>query len=117
MLIRKTHEIYRQHRGITLLVIAAALVHFAAWMAYWPALWYSDSVSYADLAVHGGMSPTRQMAYPWIMRALIFLGGETDRVLAFLTATQHLAALAVGVLIYAMLRRLQVVTWLALVAA
>src|SRR3954452_5595856 len=117
MLIRKTQEIYRRQRGITLLVIGAALLHFAAWMAYYPALWYSDSVSYADLAVHGGISPTRQMAYPWIMRAVIAVGGQTDGVLAFLTATQHLAALVVGVLTWAMLRKLGAAGWLALVGA
>lgn len=117
MLVRKTQEIYRDHRGISLMVVAAALVHFAAWMAYYPGLWYSDSVSYMDLAVHGGISPTRQMAYPWIARALIAVGGQTDGVLAFLTATQHIAALVVGVLTYAMLRKLGVVKWLALVGA
>src|SRR4051794_39156474 len=117
MLIRKTQLFYRQHRGITLLVVAAALVHFAAWMAYYPALWYSDSVSYADLAVHGGISPTRQMAYGWIMRAVVSLGGQTDGVLAFITATQHIAALVVGVLTWAMLRKLGVTGWLALVGA
>jgi hypothetical protein len=51
------------------------------------------------------------------MRVLVAIGGETDAVLAFLTATQHLAALVVGVLIYVILRRLEVVTWLALVGA
>ena len=115
--VRKTQLLAGRHRGLTALLGAAFLLHLAAWIAYWPALWYSDSVSYADLAVHGGMSPTRQMAYPWIMRALIFIGGESDGVLAFLTATQHLAALLVGGLIYAMLRRLEVVTWLALLGA
>ena len=117
MSVRKTQVLARQHRGMAVLLAVALIVHLAAWIAYWPALWYSDSVSYADLAVHGGMSPTRQMAYPWIMRGLILVGGETDRVLAFLTATQHLAALVVGVLTYAMLRRLAVVTWLAVAGA
>jgi hypothetical protein len=115
--VRKTQAIYRQHRGIALLTLAAAVVHLAAWIAYWPALWYSDSVSYMDLAAHGGMSPTRQMAYPWIARAIIAVGGQTDAVLGFITATQHLAALIAGVLTYAMLRRLGTVNWLALVGA
>ena len=117
MRVRKTQLLARQHRGMTMLLGVGFLVHLAAWIAYWPALWYSDSVSYADLAVHGGMSPTRQMAYPWIMRALIFVGGQTSGVLAFLTATQHLAALVVGALIYAMLRKFEVVTWLAVLGA
>src|SRR4051812_2248894 len=115
MHLRKTQAIFRQHRGLVILLGAAVVVHLAAWIAYWPGLWYSDSVSYADLAVHGGISPTRQMAYPWIMRALVTVGGQTDVVLGFLTATQHLAALVVGVLIYAMLRWLDVARPLALV--
>lgn len=115
--LRKTQAYIRQHRGISALAGVAALVHLAAWVAYWPALWYSDSVSYMDLAVNGGMSPTRQMGYAWIARALIKIGGQSDAVLAFLTATQHLAALVVGVLTYALLRRLAVSKALALVGA
>jgi hypothetical protein len=117
MLMRKTQVLVAQHRAFSLLLGAGFLVHLAAWIAYWPGLWYSDSVSYADLAVHGGWSPSRQMAYPWIMRVLISLGGQTNGVLAFLTGTQHLAALGVGVLIYAMLLRLEVARGLAVLAS
>lgn len=117
MVVRKTQALYREHRGLAWLLLAAFIVHFAAWVAFWPGLWYSDSISYADLAVHGGMSPTRQMGYAWIMRVLVAVGGETDAVLAFLTATQHLAGLVVGVLIYALLRRLEVARPLAIAGA
>ncbi|MFL5894298.1 MAG: hypothetical protein ACJ76Z_04190 [Thermoleophilaceae bacterium] len=107
----------RAHPALAAVLGAGFVVHVAAWIAYWPALWYSDSVSYSFLAVHGGMSPTRQMAYPWLMRALIAVAGQSNGVLAFLTATQHLAGLAGGVLVYAMLRRLDVGKVLAAMAA
>lgn len=114
---RALRDAYHRHRAISLLVAGAGIVHLAAWVAYYPALWYSDSVSYGDLAVSGGMSPTRQMGYAWVWRALIKIGGQTDAVLAFLTASQHIAALVVGVLTYALLRRLDVTRPLALLGS
>src|SRR4051794_21692689 len=117
MTLRKTQVLAQRHRGMTALLGLGGLIPLAAWIAYYPGPLDSDSASYADLAVHGGMSPTRQMAYPWIMRALILVAGQTSAVLGFLTAAQHLATLVVGVLVYAMLRRLEVVTWLAVAGA
>ena len=113
----RLREQIREHRALSWLLLGGFVVHFAAWIAYWPALFYSDSVSYADLAAHGGFSPTRQMAYSWILRVLTTIGGESLGVLAFVTALQHLAGLAVGVLTYAMLRRLDVARWLAVAGA
>src|SRR3954447_18726677 len=104
-----------EHRGLAILLGIGFVVHLAAWVAYWPSLWYSDSVSYTDLAAHGGLSPTRQMAYPWFLRALIAIGGESKGVLATVTALQHLAALVAGALVYALLRRLDCSKALALV--
>ena len=98
----RIRDLIRSNRLFAAILGLALLLRVLAWIAFYPALFYSDSWSYADLAVHGGISPTRQMAYPWLLRGIWTVVSS----LSLVTALQHLAGVAVGVLLYLMLRRL-----------
>ena len=69
-------------------------------ISYPPALFYGDSWEYLDKAYGAfpvGLSPLRPSGYPLIIKALS-VGGD-PHLWAVITA-QHLAGLAVGVLVY-----------------
>ena len=88
----------------------------AAWLAYRPALFYTDSWGYLKMARAGhglvGIAPTRPSGYPLALRVLTLDGHS----LGALTAAQHLAGLAVGVLLYGLLVRWGVARWMAALA-
>ena len=69
-----------------------------------PAIFFGDSWAYLDLAYNGtpvGLAPDRPSGYPLLIDLLSVVG----RSLAITTA-QHLAGLAVGVLVYTLLIKL-----------
>jgi len=85
---------------------AAALLRLAVWIAYRPILFFDDSQDYIFMAKEGSpvtFAPTTHPnGYPFVLEVLS--GGF--RSLAALSAFQHLAGLAAGVLVYALLLRL-----------
>jgi hypothetical protein len=86
-----------------LIVLGVAVVpRLLVAIAYRPALFFSDSWSYISLAYGGDhFAPDRPSGYSFVL-ALIGLPGHS---LAVITTLQHLAGLAVGVLVYALLTR------------
>ena len=106
----------RLHPLLLGVVAAAVVLRILAEIAYWPALFYSDSWEYIQLAysksivAFGGGRPS---GYPLLIHLLSLPGRD----LATITFVQHLAGLATGVIAYALLRRLGIRTWLAVVAA
>ena len=76
-------------------------------IAYRPALLFVDSWGYVDVAYRDspvGFAPERPSGYPLILHLLAVPG----RSLLAITTVQHLAGLALGVLVYLLLLRLDV---------
>ena len=81
-------------------------------VAYWPALFYSDSWEYISLAFSKpivAFSGDRPSGYPLLIHLLSLPG----RSLATITIIQHLAGIATGITAYVLLKRLGIRTWLA----
>jgi hypothetical protein len=95
----------------------AVVVRVAVAIAYRPALFYGgDSSQYLKLALTGhpvAIGFERPSGYPFLIDIIFAFGRE----LAVLTTVQHLAGLLVGILVYALLVRMDVPKWLATVAA
>lgn len=97
-----------------LLVLAVAL-RVAVAVAFRPALFFGDSYEYLELAIEDplGISAKRPSGYPLLLKVFSLDG----RSVAAVTAAQHLAGLITGVLVYALLLRLGVRRWAAVLAA
>ena len=92
-------EVLARHWAIALVLALAAAVRIAAALAYRPAIFFGDSWAYLDLAYRGdpvGFAPDRPSGYPLLIDLLSLAG----RSLAVITTAQHLAGLAVGILVY-----------------
>lgn len=82
-------------------------------VAYWGVLWFPDSDAYLAMAVSPQAYPVRPIAYSWFLRLLMPMHS-----LAAVAIAQHLMGLAVGVLIYLLLRvRFGVRRWVSILAA
>ena len=102
----------RRHWPFALVLAAGAVLRLACEIAYRPALFYSDSWGYLSMAHGSGIvsfAPLRPSGYPLVLKVLHFL--------PVITTVQHLAGLAVAVLVYVTCRALSVKPWLATVAA
>jgi hypothetical protein len=94
-------------------VAVAGLVRVVVAVAYRPTLVFSDSWTYIHLAFSDEhLGADRPSGYP----ALLWLVALPGRSLLAVTTLQHLAGLAVGVLVYWLLRRLDVARWAATAA-
>jgi hypothetical protein len=92
----------REHRLAAAVLALAALVRAAVLVAYEPGLMFSDSWSYVRLAYDPGFAIDRPSGYPLLLW-LLWLPGRS---LLTVTVAQHLAGLATGALVYALLVRL-----------
>ena len=104
------------HWPIAVLVLAGATIRALTMAAYPPALLFPDSWGYIAAGLSGGFValPSQHPAgYPLLVKLLTLPG----RSLAELIAFQHLAAIAVGVAIYAALYRARLPRWAAAAAA
>ena len=105
----------RRHWLFLVLFAAGAVLRAMASLGYRPALlFYGDSYYYlhnAHRLIPNGLRPA---AYPALLKVLLALGGGH---LAVVPAFQHLLGLALGVLAYAVLRRLGLPAWLAALGA
>lgn len=103
----------RRHRVFLAIVAAGLVVRVIALLAYHPALWFSDSLSYAGVGVH---------PYPTVIRPAgysLLLLWPLHRSHSFLLVVivQHLLGLSAGVLIYALLLRRGMQRWAAALAS
>jgi len=98
-------ELLRTHWVFAAVLALAVAVRAGVAIAYRPAIFFGDSWAYLDLAYNGtpvGLAPDRPSGYPLLIDLLSVAG----RSLAAITTAQHLAGLAVGALVYALLLRL-----------
>ena len=107
----------RQHWGFVALLVLAAGLRAAVFAAYQPALIFPDSVRYLQYAQHfaaGRWTPDglRQSGYSVLIIPAVLLHN-----LWLISLVQHLVGLATGVLVYAVLVRFGVLTWVAAAAA
>jgi hypothetical protein len=107
----------RRHRVFTLLLALAAALRVVVILAYFPALIFPDSVRYLQYAQHfadGRWTPDglRQSGY-----SVLIIPAVLRHDLWLITLVQHLAGLATGVLVYAVLMRFGVRIWVAAAAA
>jgi hypothetical protein len=97
-------------------LVLAVAVRAGVAIAYRPAIFFGDSWAYLDLAYNGtpvGLAPDRPSGYPLLIDLISIAG----RSLAAITTVQHLAGLAAGVLVYALLLRLGIPRLVAACAA
>lgn len=102
------------HRIFTVVLVLAAALRVVTMLGYRPAqLYWYDSFSYLDTAVHLRPSAAfHPIGYPLFLRALWpFHSVEV------IVAAQHVMGLVTGVLIYALLRRRSLPGWGAALAA
>jgi hypothetical protein len=109
-------SLLRAHWPLLVVLAIAAAVRVAVAVAYRPAIFFGDSWAYLDLAfgaVPVGFAPDRPSGYPLMIDLLSLFGRE----LGAITTAQHVAGLATGVLVYALLLRLHLPRWLATAGA
>jgi hypothetical protein len=99
--------VLRRHWPFALVLAGGALLRIACEIAYRPALLYSDSWGYLAMANGSGIvsfAPLRPSGYPLVLKVLGLAGNG----LVATTLLQHMAGLAVAVLVYAACRALNV---------
>lgn len=104
------------HWLLVALVLAGATVRVLTLLAYRPALLFPDSWGYIATGLTGsfvGLPTVHPVGYPVLIRLLT----APDRSLAELVAFQHLAAIGVGIAIYAASIRAWLPRWAATAAA
>lgn len=97
----------RRHWLIVILLAAGLALRVVTQLAYRPALVYIDSIKYLFGAYPGNDPP----GYQLMLQAFLKVG-----TLAMVAALQHLAGLAMAVVLYLVLRRRGVPNWLAALA-
>lgn len=105
MRLPKLLPLCRRHWALLTVLGLAVALRLAAALAYRPALVFPDSWAYLGAAYNGspvGLLPDKPSGYPLLLDLLALPG----RSLATITVVQHLAGLAVGVLVYVLLLRL-----------
>jgi len=107
----------RRHWVFALLLVLAAALRGVVFAAYHPALIFPDSVRYLQYAHnfasgHWSVDELRQSGYSILIIPALLLHG-----MWIIPLAQHLVGLATAALVYAVLIRFGVRTWLAAVAA
>ena len=113
---REKGSILGAHWPLLVVLALAAVLRATIGAAYWPTLLQSDSFTYVRMAHRGdpvAIDPGRPSGYALI----VDLFSRIDGSLAAITVAQHLAGLAVGVLVYVLLWRLGVPRWAATLTA
>jgi hypothetical protein len=102
-----------RHRLFSGLLVAGVLLRVLTTMAYWPAIEFvQDSFDYLYDAKNFEPGIIRPFGYPLLLRVLSLTGQ-----LAVVPITQHLLGMGLGVLLYALTRRLGARPGLAAMAA
>jgi hypothetical protein len=101
------------HRLFVIAAIPAVLLRADAELGYRWQAWFNDSFEYVANTVHFTLDPTRVSGYSVWLKIL-----QPFHSYALITILQHLAGLAVGVMVYALARhRYHAPAWLATLAA
>ena len=106
-------ELIRRNLLMSAFLIIGALLRLLAFITYQPALMlYGDSFGYLNSESSMTPDPWHPMGYPFFLRAM-----SVTHWLPSVPLLQHLAGLALGLVIYAFLRRRGARNWLAALAA
>jgi len=105
--------LWRNHRLFTIVACVSVIPRVIAALGFKPALFIQDSFSYMAEGVH--LTPLAQLrpaGYPLLLRVL-----EPFHSLLLVTTLQHLMGIALGVIIYGLLRSRGLPAWGATLAA
>ena len=105
--------LWRQHRLITIAALASLVPRILALLSFRPALLTADSFLYMSGAVTGRLGNIRPSGYSLFLAVVRVL----PRPLLDVTVLQHLMGIAVGVMVYALLRYWGLPGWGATLAA
>lgn len=101
-----------EHRAIVAVVAIGFLLRAFAVLGYRPAMWFNDGFEYLGVARRFEPYPIRPNGYSAMLRAL-----QPLHSFAAVTIIQHLMGLAIGIGLYALLRRWGLPGWLAALGA
>ena len=105
--------LWRNHRLFTIVACLSVLPRLVAALGFSPALFIQDSFSYMAEGVRlAPLSQLRPAGYPLLLRVL-----EPFHSLLLVTTLQHLMGIALGAIIYAVLRTRGLPAWGAVLAA
>jgi len=105
-------SLWRNHRLFTVAICLSIVPRFIASMGFKPALFIQDSFSYMSQSLHIKLGQLRPAGYPMMLRIL-----EPFHSLLLVTTVQHIMGLALGAIIYAVLRSRGLPAWGATLAA
>jgi hypothetical protein len=97
-----------RHRALVALLTGGIAIRAVALVAIYPGIWFTDSNGYVNVAATGTLLPQRVSAYGLFVAPFYRLGSA-----AALIVTQHLLALAMVALLYALLVHRGAPRWLA----
>ncbi|MFI0410141.1 hypothetical protein [Actinomadura sp. 3N508] len=90
----------RRHPAFSVIIATAALLRLIAMLGYQPVMFFNDSFDYLHVATDPYPHPLRPDGYAFLLLIL-----KPFHSFALVAAVQHLMGLAMGVMIYALLRR------------
>ncbi|MEU8797968.1 glycosyltransferase family 39 protein [Spirillospora sp. NPDC048819] len=90
----------RRHPAFSVIIAIAALLRVVAMLGYQPVMFFNDSFDYLHVATDPYPHPLRPDGYAFLLLLL-----KPFHSFALVAAVQHLMGLAMGVMIYALLRR------------
>ncbi|MEU5880144.1 hypothetical protein [Spirillospora sp. NPDC047279] len=97
---RRTRARARRHPIFTVILATAALLRICAMIGYQPAMYFNDTFDYLHVAMKPYPHPLRPDGYSFLLLIL-----RPFHSFALVVGIQHLMGLAMGVMIYALLRR------------
>ena len=110
---RPSMHFLARHRFFSAAFIAGLALRVVTMLGFPPAIWYGgDSISYLSTALHLYPGTSRESGYGVMLYLL-----RPFHSFAVVTGVQHLMGLAIGVMIYALLRRYRLPGWGATLAA
>ncbi|MGH3239479.1 MAG: glycosyltransferase family 39 protein, partial [Spirillospora sp.] len=93
-------ELARRHPAFSVIIATAALLRLIAMLGYQPVMFFNDSFDYLHVATDPYPHPLRPDGYSFLLLIL-----KPFHSFVLIAAIQHLMGLAMGVMIYALLRR------------
>jgi hypothetical protein len=105
-------SLWRNHRLFTIAALVSVIPRFIASMGFKPALFIQDSFSYMQQGTHFNLGQLRPAGYPLMLRIL-----EPFHSLLLVTTLQHVMGIAIGAIVYGVLRTRGLPAWGATLAA
>ena len=97
---REAWSLARRHPAFSVIIATATLLRVVVMLGYQPVMYFNDSFDYLHVATEPYPHPLRPDGYAFFLLLL-----KPFHSFALVAALQHLMGLAMGVMIYALLRR------------